>query len=106
MAADLPQEERRSRARDAEPQRDRQLALSRRDPGVVSDQALSAQRRGAQSADPRALPEVRTLGPADRYARRGRSQARLLLRLAARPAAVPVRAGTVGACLHTRLVAR
>ena len=98
----LAQEERGGRTGDPESQRDRQFALSRRHPGVVSDQALSAQRRGAQSADPRALPEVRALRPADRHHRRGRAQARLLLRLAARAAALPVRAGTGGAGFHRR----
>ena len=52
MAAHLPQEERGGRSGDPEPQRDRQFSLSRRHPGIVSDQALSAQRGGAQSADP------------------------------------------------------
>ena len=77
-------------------------ASPRRHPGVVSDQALSAQRRSAQSADARALPEVRALRPADRHHRRGRAQARLLLPLAARAAALPVRAGTRGAGFYRR----
>ena len=104
MAAHLAQEERGGRIGHPEPQRNRQFALSRRHPGVVSDQALSAQRRGAQSANPRALPEVRALRPADRHHRRGRAQARLLLCLAARAAAFPVRAGTGGAGLHRRRI--
>ncbi len=52
VAAHPAQEECGRHSRDAEPQRNRQLALSRRHPGIVPDQALSAEPGGAAARTP------------------------------------------------------
>ena len=64
MAAHAAQEERGGRAGHPEPQRDRQFASSRRHSGVVSDQALPAQRRGEEHPQTREL--YRQFGLSDR----------------------------------------
>jgi type IV secretion system protein VirB4 len=61
---------------------------------------------GPQSADSRALSQVWPLRPADRHTRRGHAQARLLLRLAVGPAAVPICGRARGARFYRGRVER
>ena len=55
VAAYLAQEKRFGSASHSEPQRSRQFRAPRRDLGIVSNQALSPECRGAESADPGAI---------------------------------------------------